>query len=149
MTRSDAVGDNLLNDKNTKCTKEELRKKRKALKKKSKKKTGYLTRFNGSQSMKPGESMIHTMPMTEGKSSPFSKLKDNKVKLSPEERKEVMSKKAVWHHGNHGEATPAVWKTTDGKGKTVYVTNTHRAYQVRPTLAGAISIFHKFIKGTA
>jgi len=78
----------------------------------------------------------------------FKKLKDNRVELSPEERKEVMAKKAVWHF-NGGNPSPAVWKSVDSKGKAVYITNTHRAYQARPTLKGAISIFHSFIKSTA
>lgn len=34
-------------------------------------------------------------------------------------------------------------------GKVTYVCNTHRAYNTAPTLAGAITRFHKFIKGTA
>lgn len=81
--------------------------------------------------------------------SKIRKLKDRRIPLLPEERAEVMRRKAVWHHGPHGEATPAVWKSTDFKGKPTYVTNTHRAYQKRPTLKGAINIFHRFIKGTA
>ena len=71
-----------------------------------------------------------------------------------EERKECMDRKAVWNfyigkdHKHH--PTPAVWKSVDPKtGKISYITNTHRAYQVRPTLKGAINIFHSFIKGTA
>ena len=60
-----------------------------------------------------------------------------------------MDRKAVWNHGKNGGATPAVWKTEDKTGNVWYVTNTHRAYQKRPTVEGAISIFHKFIKGTA
>jgi hypothetical protein len=75
-------------------------------------------------------------------------LKKNKKPLTPEERKIVMNSKAVWHHGSNGEATPAVWKATI-KGKTWYVTNTHRAYQAKPTLKGAINAYHKFIKSTA
>jgi len=75
-------------------------------------------------------------------------LKKNKVKLTPEERKQVMDAKAVWHHGPNGEATPAVGKAVVD-GKTWYETHTHRAYNVRPTLKGAISRYHKFIKGTA
>jgi len=78
----------------------------------------------------------------------FKTLKKGRTKLSPEERAEVLRRKAVWHHGPHGEATPAVWKAKV-KGKDWFVTNTHRAYNVRPSLAGAISRYHKFIKGTA
>jgi hypothetical protein len=78
----------------------------------------------------------------------FKTLKKNKVKLTDEERAEVMKREATWHHGLNGEATPAVWKA-EVDGKTWFVTATHRAYNVRPTLRGAISRYHKFIKGTA
>ena len=76
-------------------------------------------------------------------------LENNRKELTPEERTVVMKADAVWHHGPNGEATPAVWKSLRSNGDTVYVTNTHRAYQVRPTLKGAIAIYHSFIKGTA
>jgi len=79
----------------------------------------------------------------------FKKLQDNKVPLTPEERQQVMDAKAVWHHGPNGEGTPAVWKSVDKKGKATYVTNTHRAYNDRPTLKAAIRRYHDFIKGTA
>lgn len=83
--------------------------------------------------------------LTEKKKSDFQKLKDNKVNLTPEERKECKDKKAEWSGGYC-----AVWKSVDPKtNKVTYVTNTHRAYQARPTLKGAISIFHSFIKSTA
>jgi hypothetical protein len=78
----------------------------------------------------------------------FGTLKKNKVKLDPEEREEVMDREAVWHMGKDGGPSPAVWKSRVN-GKTWYVTNTHRAFNVRPTLKGAISRFHKFIKSTA
>jgi len=82
--------------------------------------------------------------------SKFEKLKDNKVELTPEERKKVMDADAVWHHGPNGAPSPAVWKSVDKKtGKATYVTHTHRAFQSRPTLKGAISIYHSFIKGTS
>lgn len=81
--------------------------------------------------------------------SPFQKLKDNEVKLTPEERKKVMESKAVWHFNGRGPS-PAVWKSVDDKtGETTYVTHTHRAYNTAPTLKGAISRFHNFIKSTA
>jgi len=84
------------------------------------------------------------------KKSSFAILKKYKVPLTPEERAEVMRRKAVWHHGPNGEETPAIWKSFNPKTKqTTYVTNTHRAYNKRPTLAGAISRYHKFIKRTA
>jgi hypothetical protein len=60
-----------------------------------------------------------------------------------------MKRRAVWHMGSNGEATSAVWKSTNSKGETKYVTNTHRAYAVASTLKGAISKYHSFIKGTA
>jgi hypothetical protein len=82
--------------------------------------------------------------------SEFKTLKKNKKPLTPEERKTVMDEKAVWHHGNNGGASPAVWKSVCPKtGKTTFITNTHRAYNTAPTLKGAISRFHTFIKGTA
>jgi hypothetical protein len=74
-------------------------------------------------------------------------LKKNRKPLTPEERAEVMKRKAVWHHGPKGEESPGVWKAVVD-GKTWYASNTHRAYSVRPTLRGAISRF-AFIKSTA
>lgn len=80
----------------------------------------------------------------------FEKLEDNKIPLTDEERKKVMDADAVWHFSHLNKPSPAVWKSKDKKtGKITYVTNTHRAYQDRPTLKGAISIFHSFIKGTS
>lgn len=60
-----------------------------------------------------------------------------------------MKANAVWHHGPNGAPSPAVWKSADSKGKPVYVTNTHRAYNKAPTLQGAIERYHAFIKDTA
>lgn len=81
--------------------------------------------------------------------SEFKKLKKNQVKLTPEERKEVMNRKAVWHFNGHG-STPAISKSIDPKtNKVTYFTYTHRAYNTTPTLKGAISRFHSFIKSTA
>jgi len=82
-------------------------------------------------------------------SNGFKKLQDNKVNLTTDERKLVMSKKAVWHHGKNGGESPAVWKSVDKNGKTTFITNTHRAYNTAPTCKGAIARYHKFIKGTA
>lgn len=81
----------------------------------------------------------------------FKTLKKHEQPLTPEERKEVMDKKAVWHFSHHnGNPSSAVWKSVDPKtGKTTYVTHTHRAYNTAPTLKGAIGRFHKFIKSTA
>lgn len=82
--------------------------------------------------------------------SDFNSLKKNKTPLTPEERKECMDKKAVWHLGKAGAASPAVWKSVNPKtGKTTFITNTHRAYNTASTLKGAIGRFHKFIKSTA
>jgi hypothetical protein len=81
--------------------------------------------------------------------SQFRKLQDNKVSLTPEERKQCLDAKAVWHY-NGGGPTPAVWKSINKEtGEVTYVTHTHRAYNTAPTLKGAIGRFHKFIKGTA
>ena len=87
--------------------------------------------------------------LNEKAKSKFQKLQDNKVPLTHEEREEVMSRKAVWHHGPHGEETPAVWKSKGRDGKMTYITHTHRAYNTAPTLKGAIARYHNFIKGTA
>ena len=88
------------------------------------------------------------------KKSEFQNLKKNKVPLEPEERAECFKQKCTWnfHFGRNGkrQKTPAVWKSKHPKtGKMTYVTNTHRAYNKAPTLKGAISRYHKFIKGTA
>ena len=87
--------------------------------------------------------------LNEGKGEPeFKTLKKNKKPLTDEERAEVMKSGATWNMGSGGKPSPAVWKAVVD-GKTWYVTNTHRAYNVRPTLKGAISRYHKFIKTTA
>ena len=83
-----------------------------------------------------------------GKGPKFKTLSDNKKPLTEEERTKVMKEKATWHHGKNGEATPAIWKS-EVNGKTWYVTNTHRAYNVCDNLDLAIDRYHDFIKGTA
>lgn len=81
----------------------------------------------------------------EAKMSTFQRLKKNQVNLTPEERAIVKERKAEWSGGDS-----AVWKSVDSKtGKTTFITNTHRAYNTAPTLKGAISRFHNFIKSTA
>ena len=85
----------------------------------------------------------------DGRSGPdFKTLKKNKVSLSKEEREEVIKSKATWNHGPKGQPSPAVWKS-EVKGKTWYVTHTHRAFNVTSTLKGTIKRYHDFIKGTA
>lgn len=81
--------------------------------------------------------------------SKFQVLKDNKIVLTSVERNQVMKANATWHLGPGGKPSPAVWKSKDSKGKLTYITNTHRAYNTASTLKGAISRYHKFIKGTA
>lgn len=81
--------------------------------------------------------------------SDFKKLKKNEVPLTKEERAEVMKRKAVWHFHPSGNPTPAVWKSVDKNGKVTFITHTHRAYNTAPTLKGAISRYHNFIKSTA
>ena len=78
----------------------------------------------------------------------YKLLKKNKVPLEPEEREKVMKAGAVWHSGPNGEAQAAVWKTKDSKGNVKYCCNTHRAIQIKDTLAGAIKAFD-FIRTTA
>ncbi len=81
--------------------------------------------------------------------SEFKSLEKYKKPLTDDERNVVMKSKAVWHHGPKGEATPAVWKSINKKGKCTYITHTHRAYNTATTLKGAIKRYHDFIKGTS
>jgi len=83
----------------------------------------------------------------ESRSPQMKTLKANRTELDDKERKEVMRKGAVWHPGNKDKPVPAVWKS-EIRGKTWFVTNTHRAYRACPTLKGAIRAF-KFIETTA
>jgi hypothetical protein len=94
------------------------------------------------------QSLDLILALNETQGPKFDTLKKGKVDLSPEERDQVMKAKAVWHHGPKGEETPAVWKSIVN-GIKWFTTNTHRAYQTRPTLKGGIEIFHDFIKSTA
>jgi len=72
-------------------------------------------------------------------------LKSHKEPLTSEERSEVMQAGATWHHGPGGGATPAVWKAVVN-GRTWYVTDTHRCYQAKPTLKGAIHAYFHGVK---
>ncbi len=77
-------------------------------------------------------------------------MKDNKIPLTDDEREIVMKSKAIWHHGQNGKPSPAVWKSKDKKtGKITYVTNTHRLYQTGSSLEIAINKYHKYVKETA
>jgi hypothetical protein len=88
---------------------------------------------------------VRKVLVTEAAKSAFQKLMDNKVSLTDEEKAIVKERDAVWQNGDM-----AVWKSVHPKtGKVTYVTHTHRAYQATPTLKGAISKFHSFIKSTA
>lgn len=96
------------------------------------------------------DKQIYKYLKTAGKNTTYGDYKKHKVVLTPEERAMVMKRKAVWHHGPKGEATPAVWKSVNKKtGKTTYITNTHRAMNTSHSLLGAIDRYHKFIKSTA
>lgn len=79
----------------------------------------------------------------------FKALKNNKIPLTDEERDECLHSRAIWHHGPGGAPSPAVWKSKTKSGKLVYVTNTHRCYQIAPTLHGAIKKYHTVVKDTA
>ncbi len=76
-------------------------------------------------------------------------LKKNKLPLSDEERKEAMSRGAVWHFSHHkGKPSCAIWKAKTKSGEIVYGCNTHRATAIKPTFKAALNAF-KFIKTTA
>jgi len=90
--------------------------------------------------------IIETMKYA-SKGPKMETLKKNRRTLTDEERKEVMSRGATWNFGPNGEPSPAVWKAVVD-GKTWYVCNTHRAFQCKPTLKGAIKAFD-FIETTS
>jgi len=91
--------------------------------------------------------IIETTKYARSKGPKMKVLEKNKKPLTDEERKEVMDRGAIWHHGPNGEGTPAVWKA-EVDGKMWYVCNTHRAFQCKPTLKGAIKSYD-FIETTA
>ena len=119
--------------------------------------TSSLNKLSGNiEDMKPAEQLNEGKKyilLTEKRKSKFKVLKDNKIPLTDEERKEVVDKGAIWHMNigkNKTKETSAVWKSKNPKtGDITYVANTHRAYNTAPTLKGAIGRFHDFIKGTA
>ena len=92
---------------------------------------------------------MHTFKQYLIETAKFDSLEKNKKPLTDEERKQVMDSKAIWHHGPGGKPSPAVWKSVDKKGKTTYVTHTHRAFNTATTLKAAINRYHNFIKGTS
>ncbi|HUS51095.1 MAG TPA: hypothetical protein VMZ91_13080 [Candidatus Paceibacterota bacterium] len=75
-------------------------------------------------------------------------IKNNKIPLEPEERKEAMDKKCVWHPSNHDKPTCAIWKSKYKDGRILYGCNTHRACAIKKTLKAAINAF-PFIKSTS
>ena len=96
--------------------------------------------------------------LNENSESPkYDVLKKHQKPLTEKEKKEIFKNDAVWNFSavstdpNSGKKVnkrPAVWKS-EVNGKEWFVTDTHRAYKVKPTLKGAIASFHNFIKSTA
>lgn len=78
----------------------------------------------------------------------FDILRENREELSKSERAAVLRKKASVVYESRRHPLPAVWKATVGD-QTYYVCNTHRAYAVSPTLAGAVAKYHAVIKPTS
>ena len=76
----------------------------------------------------------------------FPTLKKAKELLKGEEREQAMKAGAVWNMGNSDKPSCAIWKA-NVNGKTWYVCHTHRCFQSRPTLKGAIKAF-EFVKST-
>ena len=87
---------------------------------------------------------IITKKYAASKGPKMDTLKKNKVSLTAEERKEVMDRGATW---GQNDEIPAVWKSVVDD-KEWFVCNTHRAFQCKPTLKGAINSY-KFIETTA
>lgn len=87
--------------------------------------------------------VIEASDINEENRSRNKKLINNKVKLTDEERAEIITKGATWDDG-----LPGIWKSVDDKGKVHYCSNTHRAMAVSTTLGAAIKKF-PFIKSTS
>lgn len=110
--------------------------------------TRKLAQLIESQAMFGGAKLMRACRLFEAKRSPDMKtLKKHKVKLTDEERAQVMRAGAVWHMGGQDKPSAAVWKS-EVNGRTWFVCNTHRAMASKPTLRGAIEAF-KFIKTTS
>ena len=84
------------------------------------------------------DALCESMLLTESPRLPT--LKAHRVKLTTGERNAVVNAGAVWHHGENGARTPAIWKSIV-LGKPWYVCSTHRAFQCRPTLRGALGTY--------
>lgn len=82
------------------------------------------------------------------KKSQMEILKDNKIALTDEERKEAMDADCVWNFSHLSSPSCAIWKSKDSSGKIWYLCNTHRCAMKSPTLKGAIKNFD-FVKTTA
>lgn len=102
-----------------------------------------LADFTGKVSESLVDSVVRNILEGRSKSPDFKTLNKNKVNLTAEERKAVKDGKAEW-----SDDRSAVFKSVVN-GKSWYVTHTHRAFNVRPTVKGAISRFHRFIKSTS
>jgi len=103
---------------------------------------GYLTHEYNQlrQQLESVQQLVATL--LEERTPDLKQLKQHRRALDPEELAQVKQRQAVWSDGR-----PGVWKA-QLEGKTYYVCNTHRACQIKPTLAGAISAF-AFIKTTS
>ncbi len=89
----------------------------------------------------------HIQELFESRSYSWKEIKKGKMPLTPEERKEVFARKAVWHM-NGGSPSSAIWKTRLKDGTIRWGCNTHRATAIKKTLKGAIGSF-PFIKSTS
>lgn len=108
--------------------------------------------------MKLKELLAEWQTRREKSRSRYQALEKNKIPLTDEERREVFANDAVWHYassidpisGRKVHKISAVWKSKNPKtGEITYITNTHRAWRHSPSIKGAISWYHRFIKSTA